>query len=117
MKETEIQQGILLALGSRPDLCKVARRNRGTAKRTLGNGREQWVKFGDFEGGADITGILCDGRRLEVEVKGAKGRQEEDQKNFEAMIRSYNGVYVLARSVEEAVAGVEAALGMVRKKA
>lgn len=110
MRESEIQQGILLALGARPDLCRIARRNRGKAKRTLPGGREQWVNFGDFDGAADITGILVDGRRLEIEVKGAKGKQTPEQVAFEAMIRRFQGVYVVARSVDEAVAAVEAAV-------
>lgn len=110
MSERDIQTAILLALGARADLCKVARRNRGNARRQLGNGREQWIQFGDFPGSADITGILRDGRRLEVEVKSPIGRQSAEQRAFEQMIREYGGIYVLVRSVDEALAAVEEAL-------
>lgn len=69
------------------------------------------MQFGT-PGAADITGILPDGRRLEIEVKAATGRQSEQQKKYQAMIERFNGVYVLARSVEEAIAGVENASGI-----
>ena len=58
------------------------------------------VRFG-IPGQADLTGILPDGRRLEVEVKSPTGRQTRDQKNFQRMIEKFNGIYVLARSVED----------------
>ena len=60
----------------------------------------QPVSFG-YPGSADITGILPDGRRLEVECKSATGRQSEKQKKFEEKIRTNGGIYILARSVED----------------
>ena len=58
------------------------------------------MSFG-YPGSADITGILPDGRRLEVECKSATGRQSEKQKKFEEKIRTNGGIYILARSVED----------------
>jgi len=58
------------------------------------------VRFG-VPGQADLTGILPDGRRLEIEVKAARGRQTEDQQNYQTMIERLGGVYVLAYSVED----------------
>ena len=58
------------------------------------------VRFG-VPGQADLTGILPDGRRLEVETKSATGKQSKDQRNFQRMIERFGGVYVLARSVED----------------
>ena len=52
-------------------------------------------------GQADLTGILPDGRRLEIEVKSDGGRQTEDQRNFQWMIERFGGVYVLARSLDD----------------
>ena len=107
MSEASIQAQILLTLGARPELCRIHRRNRGTAV-NLQTGRG--VQFGDFPGAADITGILVDGRRLEIEVKGPKGRLTPEQRSFGEMIQRYRGVWLVARSVEEAVQAVEAAV-------
>jgi len=58
------------------------------------------IKFG-VNGQADITGLLADGRRLEVEVKGKGGRQSDAQKAFQGIIERMGGVYVLARCVDD----------------
>ena len=55
-------------------------------------------------GAADLTGIYDDGRRVEIEVKSASGAQRPEQRAWESMIRSRGGVYILARSVDEALA-------------
>lgn len=107
MSESALTHAIWLALGRRADLGKFARRNRGVA---IG-ARGQSVRFGDFDGAADITGILVDGRRVELEVKTAKGRLSEQQVAFGAMIVANQGVWGVARSVDEAIAIVERALG------
>jgi hypothetical protein len=54
-------------------------------------------------GAGDLSGILADGRRLEIEVKSAKGEQGEAQVRWQAMIEKFGGVYILARSVAEAM--------------
>ncbi len=55
------------------------------------------VSFG-LPGAADITGLLPDGRRLEIECKSATGTQSEKQKRFQAKIEASRGVYLLVRS-------------------
>ncbi|MEK0431446.1 MAG: hypothetical protein RL139_1250, partial [Gemmatimonadota bacterium] len=55
-------------------------------------------------------GILRGGRRLEVEVKSARGRQQPNQRAFGAMVTKYGGLYVVVRSPEEAIEAVEKAL-------
>lgn len=50
-----------------------------------------------------------DGRRLEVEVKTGKAVQQDNQKNFQSMITKMNGVYFVARSVEDALEQLQAA--------
>jgi hypothetical protein len=107
MTEHQIQKDILLALGQRPDLCTVWRQNTGMARPL--NSPNQVVRYG-VNGAADISGILVDGRRLEVEVKSATGRQSKEQAAFQRMITARNGVYILARSVDEALAAVQEAL-------
>lgn len=70
---------------------------------------ERFIKFG-LEGSADILGIIAPhGKFLAVEIKTGTGRQSSAQINFQKMITSRGGVYILARSVLDAVRGVEAA--------
>lgn len=105
MSETEILQNILLTLGARPDLCRIWRNNTGALPDK--NGR--MIKFG-IPGSPDILGILTTGQWLGIEVKAEKGRQSEQQKRFQTMIERFNGVYILARSVQEAIDGVTKAI-------
>jgi len=65
--------------------------------------------FGDAipRGWPDITGLLPDGRFVGVECKAPGGRQSAAQKRMEAEIRKRNGIYVLARSAEDVVNGVQ----------
>jgi hypothetical protein len=97
--------GILGSLG-RIKSIRVWRQNSGM----LPNAQGRMVQFGT-PGAADITGILPDGRRLEIEVKTPTGRQSEQQKRYQAMIERFNGVYILARSVDEAVNAVKSVIG------
>jgi hypothetical protein len=103
--EKAIQNEILEALGPRRDL-RIWRINTGVARSM---DFKRVIRFG-VPGQADISGVLIDGRRLEIEVKTPTGRQSPQQKAFEAMIKSFGGVYILARSLADAVAGVERAL-------
>lgn len=106
MSETALVQAILLALGARPD-CRAWRNNTGR----LANPRSgRWVAFG-LPGSADILGILRGGTFLAVECKTRTGRTRDAQEAFGRMVASMGGVYVLARSVEDAVAAVDAFLG------
>lgn len=74
------------------------------------------VRFG-VPGEPDIDGIIavrgsCGGSygvRLAVEIKAGKDRQSDDQRAFEAMLRKYGGIYVIARDVDGALADIEAA--------
>lgn len=50
------------------------------------------IKYG-FVGSADITGIMPDGKRVEIEIKVGKDRQRESQKIFEKVIKDCNGIY------------------------
>jgi len=94
MTEKQVQNAILRAFGTLPTL-RLWRANVGAAR--IGR---RVVRFG-IAGQADLTGILPDGRRLEIEVKSAIGRQTAAQKAFQEMIERFHGVYILARSVED----------------
>lgn len=56
-----------------------------------------------LKGKGDISGILKDGKRLEIEVKTETGKPSPFQKEFKKMIEENNGIYILARSVDEAI--------------
>jgi hypothetical protein len=59
------------------------------------------ISFGSV-GQADITGIISPtGQRLEIEIKTGTGRQSEVQKNWENMIKSMGGKYVVVRSLDD----------------
>jgi len=92
--ERQVQNEVLRAFGTKSWL-RLWRANTGAAQ----FGR-RLVHFG-VPGQADLTGILIDGRRFEVETKSATGRQSEDQRNFQRVIERFNGLYVLARSVSD----------------
>lgn len=67
------------------------------------------VSFGVI-GQADITGILAPGgKRLEIEVKTGSDKPSDQQLRFAAMIRAAGGIYVVARSVDDAIEGVRSA--------
>ncbi len=66
------------------------------------------VKFG-LVGIADIMGT-ADGIAFAVEMKDATGPQRRAQKKFEAAWVNAGGIYILARTVAEAVDGVRAKL-------
>lgn len=94
MREKELQNEILRAFGTLPVL-RLWRANVGVAR--LGR---RVVRFG-IRGQGDLTGILPDGRRLEIEVKTVAGRQSPAQRRFQEMMERFHGVYILARSIED----------------
>lgn len=94
MTEHQIQNEILRVFGSRSDM-RLWRANTGVARYG-----DRVVRFG-VAGQADLTGILPNGTRLEIEVKDAKGRQSKSQQNYQRMIERFGGVYILARSVDD----------------
>jgi hypothetical protein len=93
-KEKAIQNDILRAFGTLPAI-RLWRANVGVAR--VGT---RVIRFG-IPGQADLTGILPDGRRLEIEVKSATGRQTPEQLAFQNMIERFNGIYILARSTND----------------
>jgi hypothetical protein len=102
--ESEIQAEILRVLGARPDL-RLWRANTGVAF----NPRGRAVRFG-VPGQADLSGILAGGRRLEIEIKNARGKQTPEQVHFGAMIVRFGGLYIVAHSLHEALTAIEEVL-------
>jgi Holliday junction resolvase len=62
--------------------------------------------LGSHPGLADLTAVR-DGRVVWIEVKRPGGRLSKDQEKFAEEIRRHGGRYVVASSVEEALAAVE----------
>jgi hypothetical protein len=65
-------------------------------------------RWGLPNGAADLIGIV-DGRFLAIEVKSPTGRQRQEQALWGAVVESRGGVYVVARSVDEALSAVKRA--------
>jgi hypothetical protein len=66
------------------------------------------VQYG-LKGGGDITAMLRGGRRLEVETKSDKGKLRDDQRAFGEAVNGGGGLWLLVRSIDELVRGLEAA--------
>jgi hypothetical protein len=103
MSEKELQGQILNALATLRGV-DVWRQNTGMAK---ANGFR--IRYGHV-GSGDISGLIRGGRRLEIEVKTAKGIVSPEQEAFGARINGLGGLWFVARSVEDAVSVVMAAL-------
>ena len=104
MTEAQTQQQILIALNSRPD-CRVFRNQVGVL-RTI-DGRT--VRAGLCVGSSDLIGWYR-GRFLAIEVKSATGKTSKEQEAFLAVVRKHGGLAGVARSVEEAIAILDAPL-------
>lgn len=70
------------------------------------------VRYG-LNGQADIA-CCVDGHHIEIEVKTGKAVQNEDQENWQTAIAKAGGIYIVARSVEDALNGVRRAVGVVK---
>ena len=94
--EKEVVAGILEYL----KLIKVRawRNNTGAFK----DSNNHFYRFG-LVGSADITGILPNGRRLEIECKHGRNRLTPAQEDFLKMIVENNGVAIIAYSLADVV--------------
>ena len=108
--ERRIQSEILLAVGSRPGV-RLWRQQCGRVpvldprdvRRALTLGlRVRYMQLAP-PGAADLCGLMADGRMLQVECKSPTGRVRPEQTKWREIIEKYRGIYILARSAEEAV--------------
>jgi hypothetical protein len=119
--ETPILNDVLPAVSAQPDTM-VWRHNTGQAWQ----GKRLDLNVGDFvrvergmvilaqarpidfglAGSGDIIGATG-GRPLAVEVKTLTGRQADQQKKFEIAWRKVGGIYILARSADEALSKLD----------
>lgn len=99
--EQVILNEILLMVGAKfPNTVRLWRNNTGALKD--GNGRV--VKFG-CPGSPDLLGIMRPGLFVGIEVKDRE-KQSDQQKNFQNMVNSMEGIYLLVHSVDEAEEGL-----------
>ncbi len=104
--ERVILAGIINVLGRRPDV-RIFRNGQAFAIDRHGRA----FRGGLGEGTADLVGILAPGGWfLAIEVKSATGRPTEGQLGFLDTVQRFGGCALLVRSVEDAVAGVDAFL-------
>lgn len=106
--ERELQHEIRLAVGSLPDVC-IWRNETGQAKHIGPRGRPQHVRYGLCVGSADLIGVGPGGRFLALEIKTETGRVTPEQTMFLDLVRSKGGIAAVVRSVDEALAVIEAA--------
>lgn len=93
--ESVLQRQVLAHLSQLPGAF-FWRANTGAARTPQG-----FVHFG-IPGQADILGCAA-GRFFAVEIKTATGRQSAEQRAFQKRITDAGGIYVLARSLDEAL--------------
>lgn len=117
MNPTELVKQVQLKCGAIPGL-RLFRQNVGLAysrdevEKLLAGRSARPVQYG-VAGMADLGGIAGpSGRRVEVECKVGTGRQNPNQKKWQAMIEGQGGVYILARSVDQVVAELRLKLGI-----
>jgi hypothetical protein len=103
--EAQILSAVLQAIKLHPRVGWAHRFNTGGA-----HYGEQYVAFG-FAGLSDILGQLKDGRFLAIEVKRAGKVPTEGQVEFMGKVARFNGVAFVARSIDDAMAGIDKACG------
>ena len=101
--ETKIQNDILIALSTYPDMI-VWRSAVGNGWVRTGDGFKP-MRFGGIPGQSDIIGCW-QGRFIGIEVKTATGKLSKEQRQWGAAIVSCGGIYIVARSVEDALNGL-----------
>lgn len=103
--ETDIHNRILIALTQRFHPIGVFwRQNAGRVR----SDRGAWVQLGP-PGISDIVGLI-QGRSVFVEVKTDTGKQRTGQEAFQRAVEKAGGLYLVARSPDEALAGLIAGL-------
>ena len=112
MSEANIQNQILAAIGSRPD-CRLFRNHVGRVQDQYA----RWHTLGLCVGSADLIGWRAVtvtqehvGQTLAVflsiEVKTDKGKPSTEQLRWQKVVKQHGGIAMIARSAEEAEAGL-----------
>lgn len=106
--EADISDAVFLVLGARPDLCKLWHQRSGTfwLHETPPNRPIVAVPAGLL----DFSGVLIDGRRLELDAKTPTGRLTAAQRERVPMLEAMRCTVIFVRSGEEALWCVEDAV-------
>ena len=107
--EAQVQDAILRYLAVERRVVWSARMNSGKGKLLRPDGSQTWIRFG-FAGCPDIMGQLTDGRYLAIECKRAGGRVRPEQRAHISLATAHGAVAMIARSVDEVQAALDAAL-------
>lgn len=107
---TALEIAVFIAVGQLPGV--LARRNQTGAARAIDNPKRV-IRYG-LENSADVECVvkldgLSVGRFLALECKVGSGRQRPGQRDYQRAVEAVGGVYVVCRSVDDALAGVERA--------
>jgi hypothetical protein len=105
MSETTLSAQIRAAV-NRTGRARLQRNNTGLFSRP---GTELRVQCGLGVGGADLVGVLRSGRAFCLEIKTAAGRPSPDQLRWHSAARRWNVFVRVVRSVDEALAAIDAA--------
>jgi hypothetical protein len=106
--EAQVQDAILRYLAVERRVLWAARMNSGKGKLLRPDGTQTWISFG-FTGCPDIMGMLRDGRYLAIECKRSGGRVRPEQRQHITQAADHGAVAVIARSVEDVQAALDAA--------
>lgn len=101
MSETKLVKSILEAVNYHGYFW----RNNTGAQKIHTSTSTRFIRFG-HPGSADIIGV-AQGRFVAIEVKYGRGQQSELQREFQQHIERCGGNYILARSVDDALKGLE----------
>jgi len=93
-----LEDGIILACSGAD--CLLWRHPTGKATTATGH----FIAFG-LVGSADIIGV-CRGRAVAIEVKAGRDRQRPEQVAFQRAWERAGGLYVIARSIDDARAAL-----------
>lgn len=77
--------------------CYVWRNNTGAYKPS---GTSRYIRYG-FKGSPDILGVTPEGRFIGVECKVGKNKLSKHQTAFQDRVQQRNGIYVVARSLDD----------------
>jgi hypothetical protein len=95
---------VLLYLGKNASqLCRVWRNETGLG---LNPRTHKPFKYG-LVGSSDILGILNNGKLLCIECKTGNATQSTQQKNFQRMIDSFNGLYIVVHCPDDALRAIK----------
>jgi len=106
---TALVKAVEAALSWRKDVT-IWRQNTGAVALKAPGEARRFVSFG-LPGCGDLTGIGPRGVRIEIECKDGEGRPTKRQRAFGEMIRAHGGIYLLVRSVDDAIRQLDEALG------